>query len=93
MNEFNGDYLCSQCSMGIAINPRHFHKDFNLFTKQGTLRQIRRVPCSPSPLFINIHRNAGLEFHSKIVLVDGDLLNQPPGKLFVVFGEGGGLLL
>mgnify|MGYP007130877162 CR=1 FL=1 len=46
-----------------------------------------------SILCFHVHRHAGLKFHSEFVLVDGDLFNQPPDKLLVVFGNGGGLLL
>jgi len=44
-------------------------------------------------LFLNIHLQPGLEFHSKFVLVDGDLFNQPSDKLFVIFGNVGGAVL
>ena len=56
------------------------------------MQNTRRVPCSFLTLFINIHRHAGLEFHGEFVLEDGDFFNQPPDKLLIVFGEGGGLL-
>ncbi|WP_239984927.1 hypothetical protein [Sporolactobacillus pectinivorans] len=43
------------------------------------------------PLFIHIHRHAGLEFYGEFVLVDGDFFNQTPDKRLVVFGQGGRL--
>ena len=51
------------------------------------------MPCSFSPLLINIHRHAGLEFNSEFVLVYGDLFNQSSDKLLIIFDESGGLLL
>jgi len=44
------------------------------------------------PLFLHIHRHAGLEFHGKFVFEGGDFFNQPLDKRLVVFGQGGGLL-
>ena len=60
--------------------------------------KFRRMPCSFLPLFIYIHRYAGLEFHGIFVRgnlgcrIDGDLFNQPPDKRLVVFGQDCGLL-
>lgn len=50
------------------------------------------MPCSFLPLFINIHRHAGLEFNGEFVLVDGDFFNQTPDKRLAVLGQVGGLL-
>ena len=43
-------------------------------------------------LFTNIYCDGRLEFHCEFVFVDGDFFNQPPDKLFVVFGNGGRLI-
>lgn len=40
-----------------------------------------------------IHRHSGLEFHGGFVLINKDFFNWPPDKLFVVFGNGGGLIV
>lgn len=45
----------------------------------------RAVSCYR--LSLNINVNAGLEFNSEFVLVDGDLFNQPPDKLFIEFSS------
>lgn len=44
-------------------------------------------------LCFNVHGHAGLEFHDEPVLIDGDLFNQSPDQLLVIFGYGGGLFL
>ena len=40
----------------------------------------------------HINRYAGPEYHIEPVLIDGDLFNQPPDQLLVVFGYDCGLL-
>jgi hypothetical protein len=48
----------------------------------------RRAACS---LRINVNSYTGLEFHRKLVRVDGDFLNQPLDQSLVKFSEFGRL--
>ena len=43
-------------------------------------------------LSCHIYRNARLEFHSKLILVYGNLVNQLLDKLVIILGYSGGLL-
>lgn len=62
-----------------------------IIAKRGTLRP-NFVECLAifSNLCFHICQHAGLEFHGKFILVDGDLFNHPPDQLRVIFGNGGG---
>ena len=64
-----------------------------IYEKDTQRLNFRRVPCSFFALFFHINRQARFKFHGKFVLIDDDLFNQPPDKLFIIFGKSGGLFL
>jgi len=44
-------------------------------------------------LSFNLNANAEFKFHSKFVIKDSDLFNEPSDKRLIVFGQGGRLFL
>ena len=73
----------------------------NLNIKSKASYVVNPVEClfTINELLFHINRHARLEFHGEFVLgnliaaVDGNFFNQPPDKRFIVFGDGGRLLL
>ena len=50
-----------------------------------------RMPGSFSPLLFHIYRHTRLDIHAELLLVNGDLFNQPPDKRLIVLSGGGEL--